>query len=241
MRMHLRYLRYVLRHKWYVLRAGLMIHNPLGADWREAYVMLKWIVRLVIHDWSKFLPSEWRAYAAYFYGEQDPHVAAFKRAHGLDTDFAVIADAADAPRLRAELAAAGSDDVQLRVRRQNEFNRAWLAHQHRNPHHWQHHLLRQDDGRIIAVLAPAVLVDEMVADWLGAGPKALRAHTFAEAVAETIVWYAKTMHLMQMRTPMRERAEATLIRLAVECGLYEQAMSVEGLKQRRVTLTADMR
>ena len=37
---HLRYLSYVLRHKWYVLWAGLWLGVPL---WR-----------LLIHDWSKF-------------------------------------------------------------------------------------------------------------------------------------------------------------------------------------------
>ena len=42
---HLRYLGYVVRHKWFVFRAGLRTGAPL---WR-----------LVIHDWSKFTPAEW--------------------------------------------------------------------------------------------------------------------------------------------------------------------------------------
>ena len=54
---HLGYLRYVLRHKWYValecFKAGLF--------WRG-----------IIHDWSKFLPDEWFAYANHFYGRNRP-------------------------------------------------------------------------------------------------------------------------------------------------------------------------
>lgn len=51
--MHWRYLRAVLRHKWFVLLAGLG-KVPL---WR-----------LIIHDWSKFTPAEWGPYANAFYG-----------------------------------------------------------------------------------------------------------------------------------------------------------------------------
>jgi hypothetical protein len=52
---HLRYLRYVLRHKWYVFRAGLLTKAPL---WR-----------LIIHDWSKFSKAEWNPYVNFFYGK----------------------------------------------------------------------------------------------------------------------------------------------------------------------------
>lgn len=49
------------------------------------------------------------------------------------------------------------------------FDAAWLHHQHRNPHHWQHWLLRKDDGDTRALAMPPALVREMVADWMGAG------------------------------------------------------------------------
>lgn len=64
------------------------------------------------------------------------------------------------------------------------FNRAWLHHQHRNPHHWQHWLLREDDGPTVALEMPESLIREMVADWMGAG----RAITGKWEVAS---WYAK--------------------------------------------------
>ena len=49
LRLHLQHLRYMLRHKWFVFVAGRALHVPI---WR-----------LVIHDWSKFTPSEWTPYA----------------------------------------------------------------------------------------------------------------------------------------------------------------------------------
>lgn len=49
----LRYLRYVLVHKWHVLRAGLGLGVPL---WR-----------LILHDWTKFLPCEFIPYRDWFY------------------------------------------------------------------------------------------------------------------------------------------------------------------------------
>lgn len=53
MKAHLKYLSYVLRHKWFVLLAGRKLGVPL--------------IQLLLHDWSKFLPSEWFPYARYFY------------------------------------------------------------------------------------------------------------------------------------------------------------------------------
>lgn len=49
------YLKYVLRHKWFVLVAGRRIGAPVR--------------RLILHDMSKFLPSEWWPYARTFYKE----------------------------------------------------------------------------------------------------------------------------------------------------------------------------
>lgn len=53
MKRHFEYLKYVLRHKWFVFIAGLKVGAPI---WQ-----------LIIHDWSKFLPSEWTPYAKTFY------------------------------------------------------------------------------------------------------------------------------------------------------------------------------
>lgn len=57
MRKHFQYLRYLLKHKWFVYKGGRLLKLPF---WQ-----------LITHDWSKFLPSEWLPYAAYFYGTKD--------------------------------------------------------------------------------------------------------------------------------------------------------------------------
>ncbi len=49
------------------------------------------------------------------------------------------------------------------------FNRAWLKHQHRNPHHWQYWILVQDDGPAIKIEIPLNYCKEMLANWRGAG------------------------------------------------------------------------
>jgi len=54
MQPHLRYLAYVLRHKWHVFIACRGLHVPL---WQA-----------IIHDWTKFLPCEWFPYVQRFYG-----------------------------------------------------------------------------------------------------------------------------------------------------------------------------
>lgn len=59
MRWTLQYLWLTLKHKVFVFRAGLLTRAPI---WR-----------LVIHDWSKFTPSEARHYGRQFFGDKgDP-------------------------------------------------------------------------------------------------------------------------------------------------------------------------
>lgn len=53
---YLRFLISLLRHKWHVFRAGLIVGGiPL---WR-----------LIVHDWSKFSPYEFARYASNFQGD----------------------------------------------------------------------------------------------------------------------------------------------------------------------------
>lgn len=49
------------------------------------------------------------------------------------------------------------------------FDLAWNRHQKRNLHHWQWWTLLQDDGVVKAIEMPTEYVQEMVADWIGAG------------------------------------------------------------------------
>lgn len=56
MRRHIAYLKYLVKHKYYVYKAG----RKIGVS--------QW--QLIIHDWSKFLPSEWNPYANNFYDDK---------------------------------------------------------------------------------------------------------------------------------------------------------------------------
>ena len=152
---HLRYASYVIRHKWFVLLAGLRTGAPL---WR-----------LIVHDWSKLTPAEWGPYVRKFYGSWGA---------------AASWDHADAIK-------AAVDDA---------FDAAWLHHQHRSPHHWQHWVLRQDDGEVKVLRMPPKLVREMVADWMGAG----RAITGRWDVAG---WYAANRDKVVLHPDVRVQVE----------------------------------
>ena len=58
MRRHIAYLKYVLRHKWFVLIASIYIY--IGAP----------LWRALAHDLSKFRPREWFPYAKTFYSPE---------------------------------------------------------------------------------------------------------------------------------------------------------------------------
>lgn len=157
---HLRYLRYVIRHKWFVLVAGMRLRVPL---WQ-----------LIVHDWTKFLPSEWTPYADFFYNEKR------KSREGLDAigDFGC-----------AEAAPWG-------YFLKDRFDLAWLYHQRRNKHHWQWWVLREDEGGKYPLPMPERHLREMVADWAGAG----RAITGRWELAE---WYAQNRDKMLVRDQAR--------------------------------------
>jgi hypothetical protein len=84
-----------------------------------------------------------------------------------------------------------------------DFDRAWLHHQHKNAHHWQHWVLREDDGETMALQMPESLVREMVADWMGAG----RAITGRWEVA---AWFEANQHKMVLHRDTFERVKALI-------------------------------
>lgn len=55
MKKHFRYLWYVIKHKFYVIKEGKKLNIPLRM--------------LIIHDWQKFTPTEWKPYVLTFFGE----------------------------------------------------------------------------------------------------------------------------------------------------------------------------
>jgi hypothetical protein len=67
--MNRQYLRYVLRHKWYVFVAACR----LGVPWLG-----------LLHDLSKFTPQEWVPYARHFFGPQRRPEGGTNAAHDQD-------------------------------------------------------------------------------------------------------------------------------------------------------------
>lgn len=122
---HIKYLKYVLRHKWFVFIECCKLGIPL---------------RGVIHDLSKFMPSEWFPYVSYFHG-----------------DFGIKNQC---PNKWSELKC---------VKAKFDFDLAWLKHQRRNKHHWQYWILQKDDGPIVIFEMSLKYAKEMLADWIGAG------------------------------------------------------------------------
>ena len=59
----------------------------------------------------------------------------------------------------------GDKNADDRAEVEEAFNVAWLHHQHNNPHHWQHWLLREDDGDMFALKMPYHYILEMISDW----------------------------------------------------------------------------
>lgn len=176
--MYIKYLYYLLRHRWFVMLACFRE----GLYWQG-----------LIHDWSKFLLGEFLPYARYFYGEKLPSIYEY---HGDHRNFAL-------------------DSGFYSERVEANFNRAWLAHQHRNPHHWQHWVLREDSGATFALPMPHKYRLEMLCDWQGAGRAITGKYDPASPWAETAAWYEKNKGKMILHDETRAFVESTLAR-AVE-------------------------
>jgi NACalpha-BTF3-like transcription factor len=143
---HLQYLKYIMRHKWYVFIGCC----NAGIWWRG-----------LLHDLSKFSPSEWGPYAEYFYGGEHKTFDELMLA-SLDTYECW------------EMSKEGVEEA---------FDRAWLHHQHHSPHHWQYYVLREDSGATKVLEIPKAFRKELLADWKGAG------RAIVGKAADTKAWY----------------------------------------------------
>lgn len=143
----------------------------------ECWVMgLYW--RGLVHDLSKTLPSEWFPYTRYFYG-----------------DYPKLEDISPAIKWMYT----GYYSFQI----EDQFNLAWLKHIHRNPHHWQYWILREDSGNTFPIPMPEIYMKEMLADWRGAG----KAITGKDNTPE---WYEKNKGNMQLHLETREWIEKNI-------------------------------
>ena len=124
-------------------------------------------LRGLLHDLSKFLPSEFIPYSNYFYSR--PHDEKPKES---------------------------SIDI--------KFDKAWLNHQHRNPHHFQWWILRGDDGNDVAMEMEWKSILEMLCDWAGAAKAQGRFSPKDDRNREVREWYGKNMHNMQFHVKTRQ-------------------------------------
>lgn len=120
--MYWKYFKYVIRHKWYVFIECCKMDRPLLG---------------LIHDWTKFRPSEFIPYARYFYGEYPKY------------DDVLLEKRSSIDLYREDI--------------ENRFDKAWFYHIHRNKHHWQYWLLQEDDGPQKNIPIPIKYLKEMEA------------------------------------------------------------------------------
>lgn len=104
------------------------------------------------------------------------------------------------------------------------FKYSWLHHSHKNPHHWEHHILMNEDepGKVVALLMPEPYVIEMLADWL----------SFSIAKGdptEIIDWYNEKKSGLILHPSTRHDVERVLKKIAdinkVEFTTFDESYS----------------
>jgi hypothetical protein len=175
MKKHLEYLKKLLRHKWFTLQEC----RRLGITWLG-----------LIHDWSKFLPSEWGPYVEWFHGERIVLLHMTQEYKRGDWAGGYVVTSYDRESMRLEC-------VQAFVK--EAFDAAWNHHQKSNKHHWQYWCLTQDDDPDLALPMPDRYRREMLADWRGAS----RAYTGSD---NTRKWYLERREKMTKRLHPETRA-----------------------------------
>lgn len=150
---YLKYLKYLLKHKWYVMIECF----KKGLIWRG-----------IMHDMSKFLPSEIIPYANFFYGKKKKQIRD-------KTGYYKPTDTGD-----------------------ERFDFAWLLHQKRNRHHWQWWVLPEDDGGVKVLEIKEPYLTEMICDWIGAGKAQGHFSPKNDKMKETREWWNANFHKMQL-------------------------------------------
>lgn len=90
------------------------------------------------------------------------------------------------------------------------FNRAWLLHIHRNPHHWQYWILRNDDpdeGEILIDM-PDCYIIEMICDWWSFSWK-------QNNLTEIFKWYEERKDYIKLSSYTRQKVENILNKMHI--------------------------
>ncbi|KAG2386124.1 hypothetical protein C9374_002570 [Naegleria lovaniensis] len=128
-------------HVHYVLFSTIIYHKLIIAT--VGYQMgLSWI-QLLVHDWSKFTPSEWRGY--------------FKKTKKL---------------LQAQMNFNSKMMTKEQVNNQDDHQEeeyGFLYHQNRNPHHLEYWIsVDTSTGKVKPMKMPLKYVTELIVDWVAA-------------------------------------------------------------------------
>lgn len=90
-----------------------------------------------------------------------------------------------------------------------EFDKAWLMHIHRNPHHWQHWVLLKDDPEKVDMKfidIPDNYINEMISDWWS--------FSWANGELSSIFkWYDEHKDIIKVSHRTRKKIENILNRI----------------------------
>src|SRR5687768_3679818 len=184
MRRYLQYLRYVLRHKWFVFQECRKLGVPL------------WIA--IFHDWDKFLPDEFLPYARTFYKPDGTKqydetmefsLAWMKHQHRNKHHWQYWLFVDGVPLHTTKVMVWDRGEAQEYRRGETDLGPMTL-------------LFDVDPRRIAVNPMPEVYVREMLADWRGAG-KAL-------GFPDTAAWYAKNRDNIILHPDTRARLESMI-------------------------------
>ncbi len=174
---YFKYLRYLLKHIYYVRQEC----------WKRG---LYW--RGLVHDLSKFLPSEFVPYSNFFYGKSAKPIRD-------KTGYYKPTDTGD-----------------------KAFDFAWLLHQKRNRHHWQWWILPEDEGGVKVLNIPEPFLTEMICDWIGAGKAQGHFSPPEDSMLETKKWWIANNHKMQLHVNTKRNIEYKLgLRTSEQMGAEE--------------------
>ena len=109
-----------------------------------------------------------------------------------------------------------------------DYRKAWLLHLHRNPHHWQHWVLINDDPKEgeILIEMPINYIWEMICDWW--------AFSWAKGnLHEIFKWYDEHKKYMKLHTNTRKKVEDILGRIKEKLDEETFELAHHGIKGQK--------
>lgn len=206
MKRHWQYLKYVLRHKWFVFLACWDLGVPL------------WMA--TVHDWDKFLPGMWRSYARTFYKPDgskhyEPSQAfssawnSHQKRNKHHWQYWLLVNDQRKQRFWEQSMDGGETHSYLKLKRgDNEFANIAVVYEYESMGWWKPDLKALDEMKTVLSFEPVVLpmpdvyIREMVADWRGAGR--------ALGKPDTVSWYKQNAKNMLLHPETRARVEELL-------------------------------